>query len=152
MPGPRVHLFCVLNLNFRWKRAAAAQANGFFDGQITTVGGHYVDEGVRPDTTVETLSQLKTLVSMGVAPAVEGGPEAGAITAGNASQMSDGAAALLICNDAGLAKLGSDVKPMARIVSLAVAANDPVLMLSAPIPATQLALSKAGLTLDDIDL
>lgn len=89
---------------------------------------------------------------MGVAPAVEGGPAEGAITAGNASQMSDGAAALLLCNDVGLEKLGPDVKPMARVVSLAVAANDPVLMLSAPIPATQLALSKAGLTLDDIDL
>ncbi len=77
----------------------------------------------------------------------------GAITAGNASQMSDGAAAVLLANEAGLRKLGAaGDKPLARVVALAVAANDPVLMLSAPIPATQKALAKAGLTLADIDL
>lgn len=74
---------------------------------------------------------------MGVVSAVPGGPSAGAITAGNASQISDGAAGLIICNDEGLKKLGSSVTPLARIHSLALAANDPVLMLSAPIPATQ---------------
>mmetsp|Transcript_25462 Transcript_25462/g.52945 ORF Transcript_25462/g.52945 Transcript_25462/m.52945 type:complete len:170 (+) Transcript_25462:832-1341(+) len=89
---------------------------------------------------------------MGVVSAVPGGPSAGAITAGNASQISDGAAGLIICNDEGLKKLGSSVTPLARIHSLALAANDPVLMLSAPIPATQKVLANAGLTIDDIDL
>ena len=83
--------------------------------------------------------------------AVAGGPELGAITAGNASQISDGAAALLVVNDAGLKKLGSAVTPLARVHSLAVAANDPVLMLSAPIPATEKLLARAGVAIGDVD-
>lgn len=83
---------------------------------------------------------------------VSGGPAGGAITAGNASQMSDGAAALLVVNDAGLAKLGSSVTPMARVHTLALAANDPVIMLDAPVPATQNALKRSGLSIDDIGL
>lgn len=83
---------------------------------------------------------------------VSGGPSSGAITAGNASQMSDGAAALLVVNDAGLAKLGSSVTPLARVHTLALAANDPVIMLDAPVPATQNALKRSGLSIDDIGL
>eukprot|EP00518_Triparma_eleuthera_P002639 CAMPEP_0182455612 /NCGR_PEP_ID=MMETSP1319-20130603/1720_1 /TAXON_ID=172717 /ORGANISM="Bolidomonas pacifica, Strain RCC208" /LENGTH=396 /DNA_ID=CAMNT_0024653717 /DNA_START=21 /DNA_END=1207 /DNA_ORIENTATION=- len=142
-------------------RAAAATAAGRFVSEIVPVLGHdkeenevvfNEDEGIREGTTPEKLAGLETLVEMGVVSAVPGGPSAGAITAGNASQISDGAAGLIICNDEGLKKLGSSVTPLARIHSLALAANDPVLMLSAPIPATQKVLANAGLTIDDIDL
>ena len=142
-------------------RAAAAQAAGVFDGEIVPVDGvdkegaavaHAKDEGVRAGTTAEKLGSLDTLVELGVATAVAGGPELGAITAGNASQISDGAAALLVVNDAGLKKLGSAVTPLARVHSLAVAANDPVLMLSAPIPATEKLLARAGVAIGDVDV
>lgn len=142
-------------------RAAAAQAAGVFDGEIVPVEGvdkdgaavaHAKDEGVRAGTTAEKLGSLDTLVELGVAEAVAGGPELGAITAGNASQISDGAAALLVVNDAGLKKLGSAVTPLARVHSLAVAANDPVLMLSAPIPATEKLLARAGVAIGDVDV
>jgi acetyl-CoA acetyltransferase family protein len=142
-------------------RAAAAQAAGVFDGEIVPVDGvdkdgaavaHAKDEGVRAGTTAEKLGSLDTLVELGVAEAVAGGPELGAITAGNASQISDGAAALLVVNDAGLKKLGSAVTPLARVHSLAVAANDPVLMLSAPIPATEKLLARAGVAIGDVDV
>ena len=142
-------------------RAAAAQAAGVFDGEIVPVEGvdkegaavaHAKDEGVRAGTTAEKLGSLDTLVELGVATAVAGGPELGAITAGNASQISDGAAALLVVNDAGLKKLGSAVTPLARVHSLAVAANDPVLMLSAPIPATEKLLARAGVAIGDVDV
>jgi len=142
-------------------RAAAAQAAGVFDGEIVPVEGvdkegaavaHAKDEGVRAGTTAEKLGSLDTLVELGVAKAVAGGPELGAITAGNASQISDGAAALLVVNDAGLKKLGSAVTPLARVHSLAVAANDPVLMLSAPIPATEKLLARAGVAIGDVDV
>ena len=142
-------------------RAAAAQAAGVFDGEIVPVDGvdkdgaavaHAKDEGVRAGTTAEKLASLDTLVELGVAKAVAGGPELGAITAGNASQISDGAAALLVVNDAGLKKLGSAVTPLARVHSLAVAANDPVLMLSAPIPATEKLLARAGVAIGDVDV
>jgi len=142
-------------------RAAEATSSGRFKDEICSVTGQtkegqsFVfdkDEGIRVGTTVEKLAALETLVEMGVLPAVPNGPEKGAITAGNASQISDGAAMILIVNDAGLKKLGSSVQPLARITALALAANDPVLMLSAPIPATQRCLLKAGLYLKDIGL
>ena len=141
-------------------RAAAAQAAGVFDGEIVPVEGvdkegaavaHAKDEGVRAGTTAEKLAGLETLVEMGFAKAVDGGPEAGSITAGNASQISDGAAGLLVVSEAGLKKLGSSVTPLARVHSLAVAANDPVLMLSAPIPATEKLLARAGVAIGDVD-
>lgn len=110
------------------------------------------DEGIRAGTTPEKLGNLDTLVSLGMLGPVSGGPAGGAITAGNASQMSDGAAALLVVNDAGLAKLGSSVTPLARVHTLALAANDPVIMLDAPVPATQNALKRSGLNIDDIGL
>merc|ERR1712070_165071 len=72
------------------------------------------------------------------------------VTAGLASQICDGAAAILICNEDGLKKLG--VKPRARFVSLGLAGADPVMMLGAPIPATEVALEKAGLSMKDMDL
>ncbi|KAH8063229.1 hypothetical protein JL722_2392 [Aureococcus anophagefferens] len=128
-------------------RAAAAQAAG--EGAAVA---HAKDEGVRAGTTAEKLGSLDTLVELGVATAVAGGPERGAITAGNASQISDGAAALLVVNDAGLKKLGSAATPLARVHSLAVAANDPVLMLSAPIPATEKLLARAGVAIGDVDV
>jgi acetyl-CoA acetyltransferase family protein len=143
------------------QRAAAATAAGHFEREIAGIAGldrdgneifFDKDEGIRADSSVEKLATLQTLVEMGACAAQPGAPEFGAITAGNASQMSDGAAAVMIVNDAGLAKLGSSVTPLARIHSLALAANDPVLMLSAPIPATEKVLARAGLGINDIDL
>jgi acetyl-CoA acetyltransferase len=75
----------------------------------------------------------------------------GVLTAGNASQVSDGSAALLIVNEAGLKKLGYP-QPLAVIRSIALAGTDPVLMLSGPIPATERVLKNAGLKVEDIDL
>lgn len=141
-------------------KATAAQKEGRFDREIVTVLGrdkegkeslHAVDEGVRPQTTLDALAGLETLVALGVCPALPEQPS-GVITAGNASQVSDGAAALLIVNEAGLKKLGPNCVPLARITSLALAGTDPVLMLSGPIPATTKALERAGLKLADIDL
>ena len=116
------------------------------DGNVVTV---MADEGIRPGTTAEALSQLDTLVGMGVCPPPPERP-AGAITAGNASQISDGAAAVLVMNEDGLAKTGAT--PLAAIRTLSVVGSDPVLMLSGPIAATQAALARAGLAVDDIDL
>ena len=130
------------------RRAAAATLEGRFEGQIVPVpvrnedGGTTMmdrDEGIRPDTSMEKLAALK--------PAFK--PD-GMVTAGNSSQISDGAAALLIM-ERGLAdRLG--LRPRARFVSFSLAGDDPILMLTAPIPATRKALDRAGLTLDDIDL
>jgi acetyl-CoA acetyltransferase family protein len=97
------------------------------------------DEGVRPDTSLEKLETLKTPFK-----------ENGVITAGNASQISDGAAALLLMSEAKAAELG--LKPRARIVAQVAVGYDPVLALTAPIPATRKILAKAGLKLEDMDL
>ena len=97
------------------------------------------DEGIRPDTSLEKLASLK--------PAFQAD---GVITAGNASQISDGAAALLIMERAAAERLG--LRPRARFAAFSLAGDDPILMLTAPIPATQRALERAGLTLDQIDL
>ena len=140
-------------------KAVAAQAAGKFDSEVVSVEGrdkegnaveHRVDEGVRPGTTAEKLGSLDTLVKLGVCPPVDGFPE-GRITAGNASQVSDGSAAVLICNEDGLKKLGG-VEPLAIIHTLSLAGDDPVLMLAGPIPATLNAFKRSGLTIDDIDL
>ncbi len=142
-------------------RAFAATQAGKFKKEIAVLKGHTkegaefdltVDEGIRKDTSVEKLRGLDTLVKLGMSPPVQGGPVEGAITAGNASQVSDGAAMLLIVNDNGLKKLGQGVRPLARIRSLALSATDPVLMLSGPISASELALKKAGLSLNDVGL
>ena len=84
----------------------------------------------------------------GVAPIAEGG----LISAANASQICDGASGVLIVNDKGLKLLGSRVVPMARIHHMSVLGHDPVIMLEAPLPATDHAVKRAGMRLDDIDL
>jgi acetyl-CoA acetyltransferase family protein len=106
------------------------------EGAVTTV---FTDEGLRPTTTVETLGALR--------PAFK---EDGVVTAGNSSQITDGAAALLIMSSEKAQQLG--LKPRARFVSFSLAGTDPISMLTGPIPATAKALGKADLTIDDIDL
>jgi len=96
------------------------------------------DEGIRFPVDTDKLSKLPLLR-----------PD-GQLTAATASQITDGAAAMLICNERGLKKLG--LKPRAKIISLAVVGSDPVEMLSGPIPATKMILNKAGMTIDQIDL
>ncbi len=123
-------------------KAAAAQDEGRFVGQITPVttpDGTKVeaDEGIRRGTTLEKMAELK--------PAFK--PD-GTITAGNSSQISDGAAALLIMTSEKAAELG--LRPIARIHTAVVTGDDPVIMLTAPIPATALALKRSGLKIDDI--
>ncbi|MCL5445126.1 MAG: thiolase family protein [Actinobacteria bacterium] len=98
------------------------------------------DEGIRPDTTVEVLANLK--------PAYK--PDGGKVTAGNSSQITDGASAVLIMSEEKAASLG--MTPRARFHAFAVVGVDPVTMLTGPIPATKAVLERAKLTLDEIDL
>jgi acetyl-CoA C-acetyltransferase len=119
------------------QRALTAISEGRFVKEITELDGVSVDEGPRADTTLEKMAQLKLVV------------EGGVLTAAVASQISDGAAALLIASEAAVERYG--FTPRARIHHLSVRGSDPVMMLEAPIPATQHALKKAGLTIDDID-
>src|SRR6202789_2013210 len=124
------------------EKAAAAQDDGRFDEQIVPVtvpDGSQVatDEGIRRGGTVEGLAKLK--------PAFR--PD-GVITAGNSSQISDGSAALLIMTSAKAAELG--LTPLVRIHTAVLAASDPVIMLTAPIPATAKALERSGLSIDQI--
>jgi acetyl-CoA acyltransferase len=125
------------------RKAARAQDEGRFNSQIVpvSVNGSIVtqDEGVRRNTSLERMATL-----------VPSFRPDGKITAGNSSQISDGAAMLLITTRAKAKELG--LKPRARFVSFSVAGVDPTIMLTGPIPATQKALEKAGLSLDDIDL
>jgi acetyl-CoA C-acetyltransferase len=120
------------------QRAHAASEGGLFKGEIAPLEGLDADETVRPGTTLEGLASLKTV------------QEGGVITAGVASQNCDGAAALLIASEQAVKDHG--LKPRARIHHISVRADDPVWMLTAPIPATQHALKKAGMTVADIDL
>jgi acetyl-CoA acyltransferase len=123
------------------ERAARAQDGGLFDGQITPVDTGEatvtLDEGIRRITTMEILAGLK--------PAFRAG---GRITAGSSSQISDGAAALLITTSDNATALG--LKPIARIHTAVVVGDDPVIMLSGPIPATAKALKRSGLNIADI--
>lgn len=123
------------------ERAAAAQDSGFFDEQIVAVengdGTVKADEGIRRGTTVDKLAGLKTVFK-----------EDGVIHAGNASQISDGAAALLVMSEEAAAKYG--LTPIARIHTAAVVGADPVMMLAVPIPATEKVLQRSGLKLTDI--
>lgn len=130
------------------RRAAHATAEGRFASQILPIPvkneeGHTClfdrDEGIRSDTSLEKLASLK--------PAFK--PN-GLITAGNSSQISDGAAAVLIMERSTAERLG--LKPRARFTAFALAGDDPILMLTAPIPATEKVLAKAGLTIGQIDL
>jgi len=123
------------------QRAARATKDGLFEAEITAVGTEdgvvSTDQGVRPDTTAESLAGLK--------PAFQ---EDGVVTAGNASQISDGSAALLITSSDKAAELG--LTPLARLHSFAMSGVDPVIMLTGPIPATAKVLERSGLALGDI--
>jgi acetyl-CoA acyltransferase len=137
------------------QRAARARDEGRFDNEIIAVRSIHrdketgnitesdelvkADEGIRPDTTAESLANLK--------PAFK--PD-GKVTAGNSSQITDGASAALIMSEDKAAELG--LRPRARFHTFALAGADPIMMLTAPIPATQRVLDKSGLSLDDIDL
>jgi acetyl-CoA acetyltransferase family protein len=128
-------------------RAARASEEGRFDDQIVPVeiktenGASTVtrDEGIRPGTTPEALADLR--------PAFK---EDGVVTAGNSSQIADGAAALLIASEEKAAELG--LRPRARFTAFSLAGTDPVSMLTGPIPATRKALRAADLKIGDIDL
>ena len=130
------------------QRASRATEEGRFETQIIPLGVTAengttevmtTDEGIRHDTSLEKIASLK--------PAFQ---EDGVVTAGNSSQISDGAAAILIMDAAKAEELG--LEPMARFVSFSLAGVDPVMMLTGPIPATQKALDRAELGVDDIDL
>lgn len=129
------------------QKAAAATQNGYFKQEIVplniklldgTPDIHEVDEGIRAGASLEGMQSLNTL------------REGGVITAGTASQISDGAAAVMIANEDAISKFNLPVR--AKIHSMAVVGSDPVIMLEGPIPATEKVLEKAGLTIDDIDL
>ncbi|WP_111511484.1 thiolase family protein [Mycobacterium kyogaense] len=128
------------------EKAAAAQDAGAFDDQIVAIktqdadgneAAVLKDEGIRRGTSIEKMAQLK--------PAFK---EDGVIHAGNSSQISDGSAALLIMSAEKATELG--LTPIARVHTATLAGADPVIMLTAPIPATHKALKKSGLTIDDI--
>jgi len=124
------------------EKAAAAQDSGAFDDQIVGIkdqDGNAVlkDEGIRRGGTIESIGKIK--------PAFK---EDGVIHAGNSSQISDGSAALLFMSAEKAKSLG--LKPIAKVHSVALAGADPVIMLTAPIPATQKVLKRSGLSLDEI--
>ncbi|MGB2817862.1 MAG: acetyl-CoA C-acetyltransferase [Burkholderiaceae bacterium] len=130
------------------RRAAAATQGGSFADELLPVpvrladgsgeGEHAVDEGIRFDATAESIGSVKLL------------REGGVISAASASQICDGASAVLVASERAVKSLGAT--PLARIHHLSVLGHDPVIMLEAPIPATAHALRKAGLKLEDIDL
>ena len=131
------------------QRALAATQSGAFRDEILKVAirtadgaasgeMHAADEGIRAEATLESIQSVKLL------------QEGGVITAANASQICDGATGVMIVNERGLKTLG--VKPLARIHHMTMIGHDPVIMLEAPIPATERALKKAGMKIDDIDL
>ena len=131
------------------QRAIAATQAGAFKAEILPLAVrspdgvdtgeiHSVDEGIRFEATLQGIQNVKLL------------QEGGVVTAANASQVCDGASGVMVVSERGLKLLG--VKPLARIHHMSVLGDDPVLMLGAPVPATERALTKAGLTIDDIDL
>ena len=123
------------------EKAAKAQADGAFEEEIAPVttpeGLVSADEGIRPGGTLEKLGSLKTPFK-----------ENGVISAGNASQISDGSAALLVTTSEKARELG--LTPLVRIHTTVMAGDDPVIMLTAPIPATKKLLDRSGLSIDDI--
>ncbi|MCV7224498.1 thiolase family protein [Mycolicibacterium komossense] len=124
------------------EKAAAAQDSGAFDDQIVAIKDHegnpvLKDEGIRRGGSIEKMAQIK--------PAFR---EDGVIHAGNASQISDGSAALLFMSAEKAQSLG--LKPLAKVHTAVLAGADPVIMLTAPIPATQKALARSGLSIDEI--
>jgi acetyl-CoA C-acetyltransferase len=131
------------------ERAIAATKAGAFNEEIVPIAvrradgsasdeRHTIDEGIRFDASLAGIAAVKVL------------QEGGAITAANASQICDGAAGLMVVSEKGLKMLG--VKPLARIHHLSLIGHDPVIMLEAPLPATERALKKVGMKIDDIDL
>jgi acetyl-CoA acyltransferase len=126
------------------RRALRATDQGRFEREIVPI--HFGDsddvlvrdEGIRPDCNIDTLAKLKPAYT----------PE-GKITAGNSSQITDGAAAVLIMSEQAATRLG--LRPRARFHTFALAGVDPVMMLTGPIPATEKVLERAGMTIDDID-
>jgi acetyl-CoA C-acetyltransferase len=131
------------------ERAIAATKAGAFADEIVPVAVrradgtasdemHSIDEGIRFDANLAGISAVKVL------------QEGGAITAANASQICDGAAGLMVVSEKALKMLG--LTPLARIHHLSLLGHDPVIMLEAPLPATERALKKAGMKIDDIDL
>jgi acetyl-CoA acetyltransferase family protein len=130
------------------RRAARATEEGRFDHEIVPIpvsigaGDELMtrDEGIRADTSLERLAALKPSFK----------PDGGVVTAGNSSQITDGSAAVLITSEDAAARYG--LTPRARFHSFALAASDPILMLTAPMPATEKVLERAKLTLGDMDL
>jgi len=120
------------------RRALAAIDAGRFVSQIEPVGEFAQDEGPRRDSTMERMAKLKPLL------------EGGRVTAATSSQISDAASAVLVCSEDAIKKHG--LKPLARIHTMTVLGDDPIFMLTAPIPATQHALKRSGLRTSDIDL
>jgi acetyl-CoA C-acetyltransferase len=132
------------------RRAAAATREGRFGREIVplpvrdaqgnaTGETHAADEGIRFDASLEGIASVKLLA------------EGGRISAATASQICDGAAGLLVASERGLKAMGNP-KPLATVRQMTVVGHDPVVMLEGPVPATPVALRRAGLTLDDIDL
>lgn len=147
------------------KKAAAAQANGYFDKSIIPVkdkAGVVIldkDEFIKPTTTAEGLSALKpsfaTMGQMGFdAIALQKYPEVGSVNhvhhAGNSSGIVDGAAVVLLASEQAVQQ--QNLKPRAKVLATALVGADPTIMLTGPAPAARKALAKAGLTIDDIDL
>ena len=129
------------------QRAAAATKSGAFEKEIVPIeitlpdrskDMHRVDEGIRFDASLEGIRGVKLI------------KEGGRLTAATSSQICDGAAGVMVVNEKGLKSLG--VTPLARVHHMTVIGHDPVIMLEAPLPATGLALKKAGMKLQDIDL
>ena len=124
-------------------KAANASKADLFKSEILPLEGNkgsmvISDEGIRYDASIEGLSGLNSVI------------EGGVITAGNASQITDGASAIMICNDEGLKKIKTN--PRALIKTITVVGDDPVFMLTGPIPASKLALKQSNLNIDEIDL
>jgi acetyl-CoA acyltransferase len=125
------------------RRAAQATDDGRFASQLVAVEGEAgslaADEGIRRNTSLEALGGLRASFQID-----------GVITAGNSSQISDGAGALLIASEEAVNRMGW--RPLARVTGFSVVGVDPVIMLTGPIPATQQLLEKAGLGIGDVDL
>jgi acetyl-CoA C-acetyltransferase len=119
-------------------RAIAAQQEGWFDAEIAALDGVERDECPRPDTSLAAMAALPALTA------------GGRLTAAVSSQYGDASAAILVASEAAVRDHG--LTPRARVRQLTVLGADPVIMLTAPIPATQLALHRCGLAIDDIDL
>ena len=121
------------------ERAVAAQESGFFEREITPWDGVAKDDGPRPDSTLDKLSQLEPGFKPG-----------GKVTAGNSCPLNDGAAAVVVMSDARARELG--ITPLARIIASSVAGVAPEIMGVGPIEAVRKVLKQAGLTIDDIDV